>query len=148
MPTLEPVGKVTDVKLRKAEPASVPIVGYSKKGLEVETIIRFAGKLPAGVALDMIKVTDINGNVDYNEALKYVDGCVLDDDREKWDKLVHDTDVIIDQSTVLDVYVKLGEFYTGRFTKRRSGSRTGEPSTKPTSRPAARSRKPTPTDSH
>ena len=148
MPTLEPVGKVTDSKLRKAEPVSVPIVGYSKKGEEVETMIRFAGKLPAGVALDMIKVTDVNGNVDFNEALKYVDGCVIDDDREKWDKLIHDTDVIIDQPILIAVYARLGEFYTGRFTKRRSGSRTGPSSTKQTSRPAARSPKSTPTDSN
>ena len=138
---------MTDTKKRKVEPATVPIVGYNKKNAKVTTAIRFAGKLPAGVALDMIKVTDANGNVDYNEALKYVDGCVLDEDRAKWDKLVHDTDVIIDQDTVLAVYARLGEFYTGRFTKRRSGSPTGERSTTSTSRSAANSRKSTPTSS-
>ena len=148
MPTLEPVGVIAEVKNRKAaEPVSVPIVGYSKKGAEVTTVIRFAGKLPAGVALDMIKVTDTLGNVDFNEAIKYVDGCVIDEDREKWNILVHDTEVIIDQTVLLAVYEKLGAFYTGRPTKQRSDSPTGARSTNTTSRPAARSRKSTPTSS-
>lgn len=143
MPTLKPVEIESTVDV---EPVTIPFIGNTDKG-KVTTEIRFAGRLPAGVALDMIKVTDINGNVDFNAAIKYVDSCVIDEDRAKWEELVHSTEIIVEQSHLLAAYATLGEFYTKRPTKRRSDSRTGPSSTKATSRPAARSPKSTRTNS-
>jgi hypothetical protein len=143
MPTLKPV----EIKNQDdSEPVTIPFVAV--KGEEkVTTAIRFAGRLPAGVALDMIKVTNAAGQVDFNAAVEYVDGCVLEEDRELWDELIHSTEIIVEQSHLLAAYAQLGEYYTNRPTKRRSVSRTGAASTKPTSRSAVHSPKPTPTNS-
>jgi hypothetical protein len=142
MPRLEPIGRVLDPTLINDDPLIVPIVGYVEKTKkEVVTEIRFVANVPIGAALDMIRATDANGNIDPVVALDYIDKCVHPDDRDSWDKLLHDPKIIVMQSTLLAVYAAIGEFYAGRPSKQRSGSRGGQSSTGKTSRAVAKSRK-------
>ena len=124
----------------EVEPIIVPIVGYDLKRKEVITDIRFVGTVPAGAVLDMLRATNANGDVDYTAALDYLDNCVYPDDREKWHELLHGTKITVSMATLLLVYTAIGEQYTKRPTKQRSGSRGGRSSTKPTTRAAASSR--------
>jgi hypothetical protein len=142
MPRLEPIGRVPDPSLLNDEPLIVPIVGYVEKTKEeVITEIRFVANVPIGAALDMIRATDANGNINPVAALDYIDKCVHPDDRASWETLLHDPKIIVQQSTLLAVYAAIGEFYAGRPLLQRSGSRDGRSSTKKTSQVAASSRK-------
>ncbi len=140
---LQPVGEIKDLASLDFEPLIVPIIGYNAKKEAVVTDIRFVGQVPAGAAIDMIRNADAEGNVDFNGILAYVDGCVLEQDREKWDDLLHGTKVIVVRQTLVDVYKAIAEFYTKRPIRQRSASSTGRSSTKPTSRAAASASKST-----
>ena len=140
MPRLEPIGRLSPDQIT-TEPLEVPIIGYAEKTKkEVETVIRFVANVPIGAALDMIRATDQDGNINPVAALDYIDKCVHFDDRKKWDDLLHDPKIIVKQETLLAVYQAIGEFYAGRPSPQRSGSRGGRSSTDKTSRAAASSR--------
>jgi hypothetical protein len=135
---LEEVGNIDEAEL-DFEPVTIPIVGYTDAKEKVVTKIRFRRNAPAGFALDMIRAVDAKGNLTVLTALKYLDGCVYEADREAWEDLIHGKGVNISDSTISDVYTRLGEFYTGRPTSRRSGSSRGQSSTKQTTQRAAKS---------
>jgi hypothetical protein len=117
----------------------VPIVGYTVSNEPVETVIRFAPQMPAGAGLDMIRATDGAGNINKDAALEFVDGCIYEPDRAAWKELIYGTEVLVTTSTILDVYVKVAEYYAGFPTKRRSRSRRGPSTTAKTSQAASSS---------
>ena len=137
---LPAVGKIEDVAELDYEPVTIPIIGYTQKKKEVETDIDFVGSVPAGAIMDIISASDKNGNVNHVAALKYVDTCVHPDNREKWDALIHGATVNVSTDTIIEVYVKLGEYYANRPFKQRSGSRSGRGNSSTTTRGAAKSR--------
>ena len=137
---LQEIGAVEDVESLDFSPITVPIVGYTNDKKKVVTKIRFKRRPAPGFARDMVRSIDKQGKLTNNIALEYVEGCVFSEDREKWEELLHSDTVNVSYDTIADVYLALGEAYTGRPLMQRSGSSDGRKSTRPTSQGAAKSR--------
>jgi hypothetical protein len=88
----------------------------------------------------MLRSIDGSGNISQSAAIIYVDKCVMPDDKEAWELLLKRPGIYIYPETIVSVYEALGEFYSARPSKRRSGSPGGRSSTKPTSQAAVSSR--------
>jgi hypothetical protein len=61
--------------------------------------------------------------------------------------LIHGSEVLVEQATLLEVYTSLITYYTERPTKQRPASPSGRSSTKKTSQAAASAKKSTRTNS-
>ena|ERR1019366_4815721 len=134
---LAPVGEVEDVKSIDREPVTVPIVTYDKHLKKVVTKIKFVNDVAPGVARDMVRATDSRGIISAQAALDYVDACVHDDDREKWNALIRGADIT--DATVNELYTALGTHYVNRPFTKQSGSPDGPSPTKRTTPRAAKS---------
>ena len=139
MPELKPVGEAQEER----EPVTIPIVGRDSKGSPVTIKIRFWGDAPFGTNDDMIAAILPNGRILSTPARVYIEQCVLPDDRGKWDELIHGASVLVEQSTLLEVYTSLTTYYTERPTKQPPASHSGQSSIKRTSRAAASVKKST-----
>ena len=145
---IEPIGKVANLDELDFEPLTVPVVGYTDNLKEVITDIRFRAVVPPGFGLDMISDVDKNGNVQVAAALRFIQACLLPDDREKWNELIRSDTVNVTSETVSAVYHAIGEFYAKRPFTKQPGSRNGRGSTDTTSPGAASSRKSVKKNSH
>ena len=137
---LEPIGRVEDPESLDLDPIIIPIVGYTIDKEEVIQPIRFRPVQPTGAGLAVLRQTLPNGNVPIAPVMKFLDECILSDDKELWEKFLNDETVFIEQDTLVEVYKAITAVYAARPTMRRSGSVGGRPSSTPTSRAAARSR--------
>ena len=142
MPELDPIGRVADTSTLELEPITVPVVGYTEAAKEVVTKIRFKARPAPGVAFDMLAAIDSKGKILNSAVLKFLDGCVLSDDRDKWHELLYGDRVMVEQETVTGVYQAVAEYYEGtnRPSRQRPGSPSGRSRTAPTSRAAASGR--------
>jgi hypothetical protein len=135
---LEPVGRVDNPDALDMSPIVVPIVGYTLDKQEVTQRVRFVPVQPAGPGLDVITAT---GNEDASVVaiLRYLEACVLPDDREVWVEFLHRPDVMVEQVTLVKVFQALTEVYAGRPTIPSADSSGGRTPDDTTSAAAARS---------
>jgi hypothetical protein len=137
---LQPIGRVENPDELDLDPIEVPIVAYANDRSEVITEIRFRAVQPMGASLDVLRETRGDGNVPLSEAIKFLDDCILLEDRKKWEALIHDPELTIEQTTYSVLYRELCSVYAARPTQRLSGSHSGQRKPKQTSRDAARKR--------
>lgn len=137
---LKPIGHIPE-KDRDFDPIEVPIIGYFQNEdgtvTEVTEVIKFRPVPPLGYSLGMLNAIDGEGNIASRSALVWVTGCVLESNREKWDTLIDSPDIYIETTTIMEVYTAIGEVYTGRPLKKRSGSKGGRGRTNMTSQAVA-----------
>jgi hypothetical protein len=136
------IGRVEKPEELDLEPVTIPIVGYKAdvKRTEVTTEIKFHPLAPLGVALAMLRSVDDKGNIATPAVLDYLDGCVLPESREAWERMLNAEDCYVTSETWSAVYSALGEHYANRPSLQRPGSRSGASKTRPTTRGAASSR--------
>lgn len=145
---LEAIGRIADPKEIDTEVLELPIIGYTEKDKkEVETVINFVANASVGAVVDMNRAIDAKGNILPLAAIEFVDKCVHEGSRAKWDELLHDPKIMVSQATMIEVYQKLCEVYANRPSLQRPGSRDGASPTKKTSRAAASAKKSTRTNS-
>ena len=98
-----PVGRIDGVDANTFKPYVIPVVGYSDEGDEIITKIMFKAKPPFRFVLNMMKIGGKISPEKVNEALLYLDQCVIKSSREDWDRLIDSEDINVEWQTIADV---------------------------------------------
>jgi hypothetical protein len=137
---LEPIGRVENPDDLDFEPIVIPVVGYTRKGKEVLHKAQFRSVAPAGQTVAVLRNMAPSGGVPAAQMMTFLDACVLAEDREAWNAFLDNSEVEIEQSTLVRVYAALMETYAARPTMPPGDSSGTGKTTKQTSRAASRSR--------
>lgn len=122
---LPAIGRVENVDDLDLDPIEVPVIAYMLNKEEVEQTFRFRPVQPAGAALDILKATGADGGVPVGVVMRFLDECVLAEDREAWELFLHRADLVIDQAILVRIYQAVSEVYSDRPTPRWSDSDGG-----------------------
>jgi hypothetical protein len=122
---LAPVGRVEDLDELDLDPLEVDIVGYTADKEEVVQAVRFRPLQPTGAALEVLRMTTPDGNVPIAPVMRFLDACILEEDRDLFREFTERPDVFIHQSALLDLFRSLSEHYGDRPTKPRLVSHNG-----------------------
>jgi hypothetical protein len=125
MPELPVIGQIKDPDELDLEPIIVPLAAYKQeKGKTVEEIGRFPFKpmMPAGARALMESSLGQNGEIPYSTALVILNRCIVSDSVERWGEFLDRDDLSIEQDALGSVLSALYEVYSGRPTRRPSGS--------------------------
>jgi hypothetical protein len=133
------IGRVENPTELDLEPQEIELVGYTLEHEEVSQTFRIRPVVATGAALDIIRHTDVAGNVPLGPVLEYVDKCLLEADQAPFKAFLDRPDVMIQNTALVDLYRVLVEFYSARPTRRPSGSASTPSPRKVTSRAGARS---------
>lgn len=95
----------------------------------------------AGVLEDLPMLAQLD------DLIKFVRGCLLDEDVEKYDAAIHDKRKIVRQELVVEIYEWLVETYADFTPGLRAPSETGQPGIDPTSEGSSDSQAGIPTPS-
>jgi hypothetical protein len=134
---LEAIGRVEHPEELELEPITIPIVGYTREKEEVIQPVNFRPVQPTGAALDVLRMTNVKGDVPVAPVMRFLDECVVEEDRKSWDDFLNDPTVYIEQDTLIQLYRVLTEVYSSRPTAQRSVSHNGRVTSRTTSRAAA-----------
>lgn len=137
---LEPVGRVENPQELDLDPIIVPIVGYTLQREEVIERFSFRPVIPWEQFLDLADAQMTGGGVQAGVLRRFLQDCLLAEDRDRWHEFTRRDDVIVDPSTWAAAYQALMEVYEARPTMPRSASTGGGGKTKRTSRAASQGR--------
>lgn len=137
---LPAIGRVEDVSELNVDPIEVPLVAYTSDREEVEEVFRFRPAQPAGATLDVLMATGADGKLPTQMIFRFLDECLVEEDRVKWRVFLDRPDLIIEQSVLAQVYRGIMEVYAARPTPRWSDSGGGGSPAGPASQAAARSK--------
>jgi hypothetical protein len=135
---LEPIGRVENPQDLDFEPLVVPIVGYDRHTKEEQVCdVQCRPVAPTGAAVDVMRVVGPNGETPIGPVMAYLDSCILPESKEDYETFIHDPELVIEQKTLINMYIALTEFYSERPTPPRSVSHNGRTTTPMTSAAAS-----------
>lgn len=134
------VGKVEAPESRELDPLIVPVAAYTATGKEVIERFAFRPTIPLGAVMRAFEQIQPNGALGNGPILKFLQKCLLPDDRERFLEFLDRDDLEIEAQLIVDIYTAVMEFWAARPTLPRSASASGTPQQKRTSRAAARSK--------
>lgn len=138
MPTFGVVPNPEDLD---TEPLVIEFVGYRREQDEQGKVthvpesesFKFRPVFPLQQLLDMTMSVDAEGKPKTSAVLRYLEGCVMPEDREKWRTFHGRGDLFFGDESFAELYTWLWEKYTARPTLRPSGSAVGSSAIAPTS---------------
>lgn len=141
MPTLDVVGQQENPEV---EPVVVPVAAYTiKTGKEVIERFAFRPTMPPGVLAFIermggrlqLDASNIGEGV-VNSTLAALQDCLMGDERERWHEWIGRDDLVIEATTIVELFKALFEEYAERPTRPRSSSGGTGSRAKPTSKAA------------
>lgn len=84
---------------------------------------------PAGIMMDFVADASEGGAKTLPAMLAFLRGVLIEDDTERFDKMIYDKTVQINTTVIADLVVWLTEEYTGRPTERPLDSTPGPQAT-------------------
>ncbi len=143
MPELAPIGLIDNVDERTFEPIVIPIVGYTLDAQPVTRRFRFWPTLNFDAAVNLYRDTKADGSPREAAIFEYLDKCLIPDDLEDFWAFVGqrpvggDPAVVVEQTTIRELYRALVGEYGRRPTLPLSDSLDGSSTPSPTSAAAA-----------
>lgn len=140
MTKLPAVGRVEDPQELDLDPIEIPVVGYTLRREEAEETFSFRPVQPAGATIDILLSLTESGSVPVPKIMGFLQECLVTSDRDRWNDFLNDPDIMVEQSTLAQLYQALMEVYANRPTLRSSASGGGGRPVKRTSTAARAAR--------